>query len=204
MSDTTSTPRRETPRRWHLPSLLVPGTIVHLVVLVGLWLLLWDQVSVANVLSGIAVAVVLLIAFPVARQRERTYAIRPLRALRFVAHVAWKAVVANIWLARQVVSRRSRIRTGIVATPLDGCSAELLTFLANTIALTPGTMVVEASTVPPVLYLHVLDLRSLDEVREDVHRLEALAVRAFGSPEAIAAIDEVQAARRAPREEPES
>ena len=195
-SRTPGTPARVTPRRWHLPSLLVPSAVVHLVVLVLLWLLLWDQLSLANVLSGLAVAVVLLVAFPVARQQERWYAIRPLRALHFVGYVLWSAVASNVWLTRQVVGRRSRIRTGIVATRLDGCSEELLTFVAATIALTPGTMVVEATTDPPVLYVHVLDLRSVEEAREDTHRLEELAVRAFGSGEAIAALDERMADRR--------
>ena len=201
MSDTTPTARRPTPGRWRVRTLLVPATVIHLVVLVGLWLLLWDQLSVANVLSGLVVAVLLLVAFPVERQRDRWYTLRPIATLRFLAHVLWKAVEANVWLTREVVSRRSRIRTGIVATPLDGCSAELLTFLANVIALTPGTMVVEASADPPVLYVHVLDLRSIEAVRADVHRLESLAVRAFGSPGAIAAIDRAQAERRPPTQE---
>jgi multicomponent Na+:H+ antiporter subunit E len=188
--------RRSPPKRWHLPSLFMPATLVHAAVLVGLWLLLWDRFTVANLLSGIIVAVVLLIGFPIPRQRERWYTIRPVATARFVAHTVRKMAEANVWLTREVLSRRSRIRTGVVATPLDGCSPELLTFLASVIALSPGTMVVEATASPPVLYLHVLDLRSIDEVREDVHRLESLAVHAFGSADAIAALDDVQAERR--------
>jgi len=188
--------RRDTPRRWHLPSLLMPASLVHVAVLVVLWLLLWDRFTIGNLLSGIVVAVVLVIGFPIPRQRQKRLTLRPVPTVRFVAHVVRKVVESNVWLTREVVSRRSRIRTGIVATPLDGCSPELLTFVANVIALTPGSMVVEASASPPVLYVHVLDLRSIEEVRDDVHRLERLAVHAFGSVDAIAAVDRVQAERR--------
>jgi multicomponent Na+:H+ antiporter subunit E len=194
MSDLS--PRRETPKRWHLGSLFMPASLLHVAVLVVLWLLLWDRFTIGNLLGGIVVAVVLVIAFPIPRQRDRWYTARPVATVRFAAHFLRKVVESNVWLTREVISRRSRIRTGVVATPLDGCSPELLTFLASVIALTPGTMVVEASPSPPVLYVHVLDLRSVEEVRADVRRLESLAVRAFGSEEAIAAVERGQAARR--------
>jgi multicomponent Na+:H+ antiporter subunit E len=188
--------RRLTPKRWHLPSLFMPASLLHVAVLVVLWLLLWDRFTIGNLLTGVVVAVVLVIAFPIPRQRRKWYTVRPLATVRFGAHVLRNVVESNVWLAREVVSRRTRIRTAIVATPLDGCSPELLTFVANLIALTPGTMVVEASASPPILYVHVLDLRSIEEVRADVHRLESLAVHAFGSEDAIAAVDRGRADRR--------
>ena len=39
--------------------------------------------------------------------------------------------------------------------------------------------------VPLTLYVHALDVRDVDQVRADVRRLEVLAVRAFGSAEAL-------------------
>ena len=43
---------------------------------------------------------------------------------------------------------------------------------------------------PLVLYVHVLHLRDVEEVRRDVQHLTDLTVRAFGSAEAVAAQDE--------------
>ena len=43
---------------------------------------------------------------------------------------------------------------------------------------------------PIVLYVHVLHLRDVEEVRRDIQHLTDLAVRAFGSPDAVAAQDE--------------
>ncbi|HET8620581.1 MAG TPA: Na+/H+ antiporter subunit E, partial [Acidimicrobiales bacterium] len=84
--------------------------------------------------------------------------------------------------------RRSRIATGVVRVPLPECSDEILTLLANIVALTPGTMPVEVERDPPEMTVHVLHLRSVDDVRRDIWSLRDLVVRAFGTPEAIAAV----------------
>ena len=41
-----------------------------------------------------------------------------------------------------------------------------------------------------MLYVHVLHLRDVEEVRRDIQHLTDLTVRAFGSPDAVAAQDE--------------
>jgi multicomponent Na+:H+ antiporter subunit E len=54
--------------------------------------------------------------------------------------------------------------------------------VADAVTLTPGTLTVEVRREPvPVLYVHVLHLRAVEDVRADVHRLRDLAERAFGS-----------------------
>jgi multicomponent Na+:H+ antiporter subunit E len=67
----------------------------------------------------------------------------------------------------------------------------LVTFVANTISLTPGSLVLEVRGDPAVLYVHVLGLRGMETeaVRRDVQRLEVAVVRALGSADAVAALD---------------
>ena len=69
-------------------------------------------------------------------------------------------------------------------------AASLVTVVANAIALMPGSVTVEVERDPPTLYVHVLHLRSVEDVRRDIHRLEVMAVRAFGSAEALAGIEQ--------------
>jgi multicomponent Na+:H+ antiporter subunit E len=95
-------------------------------------------------------------------------------------------VVSNALVAREIVARRSRVRTGIVACPLRTESEPIITLLANVLALSPGTMPVDVQTSPPVIHLHVLVLRDVARARRDVARLEELAVGAFGSDEDVA------------------
>ena len=56
----------------------------------------------------------------------------------------------------------------------------VLTLIANIIALTPGTMTVEVTTEPAVIYAHFLLLEDLDEARRTIARLERLVVAALG------------------------
>lgn len=148
-------------------------------VLVAVWLLAWGEVSVANTLSGIVVAGALLVAFPAYRGTARPR-VRPMGAVRLVLYVLGQLVPSNVLVAKQVVSRRSRIRTGVLAYRLDHPSDEVVSLMAHVIALTPGTMTVEATRDPWVLYVHFLLLDDLDRARATVARLERLAVAALG------------------------
>lgn len=169
--------------------------VVFVVYLVAIWLLLWGELSVANVLSGLAVAAILLVVFPMDRRITPRYVFRPIATARFLAYFLRQVVISNVVLSREVLSPRPRIHTGVVAAPVVGCSPGLLTFIANMTALTPGTMAVEVSLDPPTVYIHVLHLHDIDRVRRDIARLNELAVRAFGSEWQI---DELEEDRREP------
>jgi multicomponent Na+:H+ antiporter subunit E len=150
------------------------------------WLALWGTVTPANVLSGVAVAAtVQLIPLPT---RDVRFAFRPLRTLRFVIYFAGQLVRASVVVAREIVTPRSHINTGVVAVPLHGASDALVTLVADAVTLTPGTLTLEARRDPPTLYVHVLHLHHVEDVRRSIRRTEVLAVRAFGSPDAIAGL----------------
>jgi multicomponent Na+:H+ antiporter subunit E len=154
--------------------------------LVAVWLLLWGTVTAANILSGVAVAA--LVITVAGRRRATPVIVRPLAALRLAGHFAVHLVAATAYVAWEVVTPRNRIRTGIVAVPLHGCSDAVATLIADVISLTPGTLTVEVDPDPLTLYVHVLHLRDVERVRRDVRRIEVLAVRAFGSAEALAGL----------------
>ena len=58
----------------------------------------------------------------------------------------------------------------------------VLTLIANIIALTPGTMTVDVTPDPPMIYVHFLLLSDVAEARRAVARLERLVVAAIGDP----------------------
>jgi multicomponent Na+:H+ antiporter subunit E len=149
-------------------------------VLIAVWLLAWGEITVANALSGLVVAAVLLVAFPPHRRPTAPRRVSPLGVARLVAYVLVQLVPSNVLVAREILSRRSRIRTGVLAYPLQHPSDEVLSLMAHVIALTPGTMTVEATREPSVLYVHFLLLADLDQARRTVARLERLAVAALG------------------------
>lgn len=165
--------------------------------LVAVWVALWGDLSVANLLSGVAVATMLLLVLPLAGDRTHHYFFRPLAALRLLWHFLRKLVESNLSLTRTVLSRDDRIRTGIIAVPLVCDSDGLLTVVANLTALTPGMMAIEVEREPTRFYVHVLKLDDVESARTEVLELERLVVEALGSPEAVAAVREAAERRQA-------
>ncbi len=166
-------------------------TVLFVLALDFIWVLLWGSASAANVISGLVVGAAIVLVVPGLRagRGRRWPPVRPLAILRLIGHVIVSTVASNVVLTREVLSRGSQIRTGIVGVPLPDCSDELVTLITNLLALAPGTMPIELTQNPPELYVHVLHLHDVEEVRRDIHRLTDLVVRAFGSRQAIAAQD---------------
>jgi multicomponent Na+:H+ antiporter subunit E len=157
--------------------------------LLAVWLLLWGSVTVANVASGLLVVIVVLYVIPTARFPIRRPTLRLAPAAAFVAWVVIDLVRANAVVTREILARQSSINTAVVAVPLPHCSAGVLTLVANTLSLAPGTMAMEVTQEPAVIYVHVLHLDDVEHVRRTIQHLSALAVRAFGSAEAVDALD---------------
>lgn len=162
-----------------------------------IWVLAWGSPTPANVLSGLAVAGVLLVVVPdswtdlrLARLR-----IRPVAIVRFLGYVLVEVVKANVVLTRQVLARRPRVATGVVGVPLPDCSDGLLTLVSNVMALTPGTIPLEVARRPTVIYAHILLTDDVEVVRRSIQHLAGLAYRAFGSAEAIAAMEDLERPR---------
>ncbi len=152
--------------------------------LVLVWVALWEDLSPASVLGGVVTAGALLAVFRLG-PAATTSTLRPLRALRFLVYFLWKLVEASAVVAWEVVTPRNRIIEGIVAVPIRGVSDALITAVANAISLTPGTVTLEVDRHPTTLYVHVLHLHDIEAVRRDIRHLEALAIRAFGSADAV-------------------
>ncbi len=91
------------------------------------------------------------------------------------------------------------LEQGIVAVPLRASSPVVMSFIANSISLTPGTLTVDVRPrrfgideghheQPPTLYVHTLIVGDPEDVRREARRLEELAVAAFGTPVDRAAV----------------
>lgn len=157
--------------------------------LTGVWVVLWGEASVGNVLAGVVVATALVVAFRFPIQPSPAGVFRPFHAVAFFLFFLWKLVEASVIVAWEVVTPRNRINEAIIAVPIHGASDTLATIVANFITLTPGTLTLEFERAPSILYIHVLHLRSIEAVRRDVQRLERIAVRAFGSADALRALE---------------
>jgi multicomponent Na+:H+ antiporter subunit E len=146
------------------------------------WVMLWDQITLANFLGGIAVAAVLLAMFPLPPvDRARRLTVRPLALGRLGADVVRELVVSNVFMTREIVTPQRRLTSGVVRCPMHTDSPKVLSTIANILALSPGTMAVDATDSPPVLFVHVFTEGDIHDVRRRVASLERLVIEAIGS-----------------------
>jgi multicomponent Na+:H+ antiporter subunit E len=146
--------------------------------LVILWLLAWGEVSVPNVMSGVAAATVLLVAFPPRRRDAGDVRLSLLGIARLVAYVAGQLVRSNIVMTRQIL-RPPTPRPGVLAHHLERPTDEVITVVSSIIALSPGTMVVDVAPDSSTIYVHFFHLDDPDEARRSIARLERLAIGAI-------------------------
>lgn len=163
--------------------LLRSGAVIAWSVLV--WCALWSDLSLANVVWGVVVGAVSLWVLPVAGDASGV-GVRPVWAAAYLVNGLWALVKSSGVVAWEVVTPRNRINQAIVAVPLRTRSLGIATLVANTVTLTPGTMTLEIRREPPALYIHIMHLRTIEAVRDDIHRLEDLALRAFPAVDAEA------------------
>ncbi len=169
-------------RRFSLPAL---------VVLTGVWVLLWDQVSLFTVLTGLLLALLVGLVFPLP-PIDLHGRFRPLQGLRLVVRLLAEAFRASVDVVRLAFRFGTVPRSSIVRVQLRSRSDLYLTMTAEQVSLVPGTIVLEAHRATSTLYLHVLgatDEAALASAVQGVYDAEARAIRAFGSAAEVAALD---------------
>jgi multicomponent Na+:H+ antiporter subunit E len=178
------------------------------VVVAVLWVALWGQVTVANVLGGLAVGAGITLA-----ERRRRVArpmqvdappthravFRPLAAVRLAADVVRRLVIANARVAWEVITPTDHTAEGVVTLPLGRAPDQLVAVVAGAVTLTPGTLVLRADRAADgavVLSVHVLHLRDPDAVHRDLDALIRVAAAAV-APDVLGDLDPPAAANRA-------
>jgi multicomponent Na+:H+ antiporter subunit E len=141
------------------------------------WVLLWGTYSLANVLAGIGVALVILILLPLPRVPVEGR-VHPLTLLELVARLfidLFKSSVQVGWLAirpgKPPLSAVLRVRMAIK-------SDMVLTLAVDYLNLVPGTMVLEIDHSRRLLYVHLIDASSPEKVKA-FHRQVATTERMF-------------------------
>jgi multicomponent Na+:H+ antiporter subunit E len=175
------------------PSVRLPALVMWLTLV---WALLWADFGVANLLAGLAVAmIVVLVARPTGVRGIQLTSFHPVSALVFLGYFVFQLVKSNLLVAWEIVTPGSGINRAIIAVPMHVDSNGLVTLVGNAVTLTPGTLTIdlkEADPVagtPPVLYVHVLHFDDVATVRSGILRLERLAVKAFGSKQQLAQLE---------------
>jgi multicomponent Na+:H+ antiporter subunit E len=145
------------------------------------WILLWGTVSAANIISGLAVGLVitLLLPLPVVPIEGRVH---PLALLRLIGLVAWYLVLSSLQLAWLAVKPGPPPLSAVLRAHLAIKSDLVLALAVNIINLTPGTIVLEIDQVRRMIYVHVIDVgsdRAVNRFYRQIEQIERLLVASF-------------------------
>lgn len=141
---------------------LPPGLVFLWVFLFAVWLVINASMELPVVASGALVSLVLAWIF-LRRSNVWRIEITPRGAFHFLAYTGVffaEMVKANIEMLRYVYAPRIDIRPGIVKINVRPMSPIGRLALANSIALTPGSLVMDITE--DAMFIHWLDVKTTD------------------------------------------
>lgn len=156
--------------------------LLPLLLLTPVWMLLWGRLTWLTAVSGVLVAVLISVLFPMPRVATGVR-VRPWSLLVLLAVFLRDLVLASARVAWLAVRPRP-ISPGTTIEVQLGLTDDLArTVVAEVASLVPGTVVVDVDDATGIMTMHVLDAtdaESLERERRAVAALEARVGRALG------------------------
>lgn len=162
------------------------ATILWLTVV---WVFLWGDLSVGNVLAGVIIALAVTTGLRMARI-DFHGRLRPLGLAYLLWRFAFDLVRASFEVSILALRLGHVPQGAVIGVQLRSHSDLYLTMTAELASLVPGSLVVEAHRLTGMLYLHVLDVEvsgGVEAARQAVLDQEERVLRAFASDEELEA-----------------
>ncbi|MGO4613714.1 Na+/H+ antiporter subunit E [Nocardia sp. 2YAB30] len=162
-------------------------TIVRIGILAWLtvvYVTLWGDLSVANLLAGVVVGALIMVALPLPRVPV-SGRLNPLPLVEVVVISAYYALESSLQVAWFAIRPAPPPVSGVLRVYLSTRSDLVLVLCTDVLNLIPGTMVLEIDRRRCVVYVHVLDVGSdvaVDKFYRTTRRLERLLVNALERP----------------------
>jgi multicomponent Na+:H+ antiporter subunit E len=147
----------------------------------AVWVLLWGNVSVANVVAGLAVSASIALVFPLPRL-DTGVRWHPWRFVVLVVRLLVDLVLASIDVAWRTVKPGPLARNSLVCVDLRSRNELFQTLTADLVTLIPGSVSLELDPSTGRLLLHVLGAETeadCDAVRRSVLAQEERVLRAL-------------------------
>ena len=160
------------------------------VVTAVIWVLLWGDLSLANLVSGFLLGLLITWVFPLP-PIDFHGRFRPWPHVKLIAILLFDLTRSSFVVAAQAFHFGHTMRNAVVRVDLKTHSDLYLTLTSELVSLVPGSLVMEARRQESVLYLHMMDVRSqadIEDARRMVLEAEARVVRSFGSDDEVAAL----------------
>ncbi|MGK8511523.1 Na+/H+ antiporter subunit E [Nocardia asiatica] len=171
----------QTGRGWRRDTVVRVGILIWLTVV---WLALWGDLSLANVLGGLLVGALIMVALPLPRVPV-TGRLNPLPLVELLVVSAYYALESSLQVAWFAIRPAATPVSGVLRVYSATRSDLVLVLWTDLLNLIPGTMVLEIDRGRYVVYVHVLDVGSDAAVAafyRTTRRLERLLIEAFERP----------------------
>jgi len=145
------------------------------------WILLWGDVSAANIISGLAVAAAItyLLPLPAVPVEGRIHLVS---LARLILLVTWYLFLSSLQVAWLAIRPGPPPLTAVLRARLNIKSDLVLALEVNIINLIPGSIVLEIDQARRLIYVHQLDVgtdRAVKQFYHQIHQVERLLVASF-------------------------
>ncbi|MDV0445769.1 Na(+)/H(+) antiporter subunit E [Methanimicrococcus sp. At1] len=153
------------------------------------WVLLSGTLSIGNYLLGVFFS--MLILYPFRDMFTFTDSAKDVvrkipKKIKYFGVLFFEIGKANLFMMYKILQPKLDIRPGIIAYPFTTTRSVSTTMLANTISLTPGTLIMDVHVKnkslkgPGIFYVHSIYIESPKEVRDSIREdLEEVVLEAF-------------------------
>lgn len=137
-------------------------------VLIAIWVALWGEISLVNILTGIVMAAALSVLFP--GSLHSPHRIKPIPAVSFFFYMLRSIVLASWTVITAVLfPNEQRRHAEVIRVSLASTSKLVSAVTANTISLTPGTVIIAVDPEGHYLDIHVLGHYNTAEFQDLIH-----------------------------------
>ncbi|MGM0479714.1 MAG: Na+/H+ antiporter subunit E [Bacteroidota bacterium] len=137
------------------------------IMLTIVWVFLTGSLATVNFIFGFLLSFLVLWIVSRNERSQKYYRIAP-RLVGFLFYFLYALIKANIQVAADVVTPKFYMTPGIVRYPLEAETNLEITFLANVISLTPGTLSLDVSEDRKVLYIHAMYVEDKEAFIADI------------------------------------
>lgn len=161
-----------------------------LLLLLFVWGALWQDFSLANMIFGAVIALLIVNLFPLPPV-VLSGRINLWYCVKLFIWFLGQVVAASVHVAWLAVARGKSTRSAIIAVPLRTGSDLIVMTVGHVLTLIPGSFVIDVDRSSSTLYLHYIDIQSPEDVetaRAAIRDIERRLIMAIGSRDEYEAI----------------
>ena len=132
------------------------------ILLMLIWVFLTGEYNFYNFFFGFVFSFLIIWLIDSSSGQSKYVKIVP-RVISFIFFFNYELIKANVQVAYEVMTPGLKVTPGIIKIPLDVKTDFEISFLANLITLTPGTLSLDVSDDKKVLYVHSMYVKDKEE-----------------------------------------